>query len=1168
MYNTTFIISLGLQRKRLTAGNAGLILTAKTELRVVKHTFSASSLGPATARSQIPELALLIPPLLSAIENQSPNADVFQCQTCLAWIHWLLSEPGLAASRLPENIMSLFLEISKVQNPSLDYTTVCMLRSIYMKASYLNQEGDVFGSLEQFQTVVPWMHEHESKLLSRPPLLFWSQQILAHMALTASDGVDVSSEPNKRISTALQAFRHWAIFSASGEAPARDELQIARPVRRKAETWKAYYSFLSKVLRHGSDHSMLGEKRTRLHQAAELRQIESIYEKELLRVTRFPSAHESNRVIEEWVEQVIQNWKLLCGGSWPEADLGEGGHNAVGRHVLDILYRAATKTFHSTLILRCLFQVHKSLAEFSLAYKAIDAYLELVSRGKNKDQKSHQRLRALDDDETVMSIISEGIEGLCTSGRKDEAENAFELTRKLEQWVEDYSSRQPDVQSNRVTGSRSDAQTLETVYRAIGIGKAFWATWTPVSEQRSMYQSDALETFRQATAVLPDTPPSLETAYAQALLLSETRDLKGAIDCVKSALSTSGPQAAKSDFAQQRRLMPFWHLLALLTSARQEFDTAYQMCGAAFGHFSGSNVLFVNQSASLNGSTNTNKQKTQLDDGMQGLVDELNVRERERMVEIRMTELAVIELVEGPEEAVNVSNELLSLFSRLFGHLGIGKEERSTIKEMIPPKSSAGTVKSLRGSIFGRKRHEPSISTQTQGTNGVSSLPENNLARYSTNTTEAPTIQVTDEDSRTEKQESHFFRRSHSHNRDGSQSRKYHKREGSKAGIFHRHSRSAAKRSISSVRSSQRQSFETGHERLSESGSTVGGATKDVSENSTIEQVGLSHPEDNLLIPNAPLLHLQNKVPEAKVPLPPIAHNFDHKDLPPPAGHGKQPPEQDVRLPVIHPSTTSTQPSPLFPQAAEEIHARGVLVKVWLLVAGLYRRASLFEDSLEACDEASRSASEIEALLAAQESSAAAFSDPGWGGGKSLNEIWADVMAERAYLALIKGMPHEAIKQFEEALMYSLDHPKAIVGLSNILLDIYEQKIPSEPPRPGLDLGEPEKQKQDQARSLKLQDGPLVEEGPAAPRAGDELRKTPENLNRLAARDRAYGLLSNLTKLGTSWDDSDAWYALARAHECSGQIEKAKEVLWWCVELEDTRPVRHWRNIGTGSYVL
>lgn len=79
---------------------------------------------------------------------------------------------------------------------------------------------------------------------------------------------------------------------------------------------------------------------------------------------------------------------------------------------------------------------------------------------------------------------------------------------------------------------------------------------------------------------------------------------------------------------------------------------------------------------------------------------------------------------------------------------------------------------------------------------------------------------------------------------------------------------------------------------------------------------------------------------------------------------------------------------------------------------------------------------------------------------------------------------------------------------------------------------------------------------------------SPPELNRLAARDRAFGLLSTLTKLGVGWDHSEAWFALARAYEESGQIEKTKEVLWWCVELEDTHPVRSWKHVTTGGFVL
>lgn len=71
-------------------------------------------------------------------------------------------------------------------------------------------------------------------------------------------------------------------------------------------------------------------------------------------------------------------------------------------------------------------------------------------------------------------------------------------------------------------------------------------------------------------------------------------------------------------------------------------------------------------------------------------------------------------------------------------------------------------------------------------------------------------------------------------------------------------------------------------------------------------------------------------------------------------------------------------------------------------------------------------------------------------------------------------------------------------------------------------------------------------------------------LDRLAARDRAYGLLSKLTKLGTGWNCSEAWFALARAYDEGGQLENARQALWWCVELEEGRGVRDW-NVVRGE---
>lgn len=188
-------------------------------------------------------------------------------------------------------------------------------------------------------------------------------------------------------------------------------------------------------------------------------------------------------------------------------------------------------------------------------------------------------------------------------------------------------------------------------------------------------------------------------------------------------------------------------------------------------------------------------------------------------------------------------------------------------------------------------------------------------------------------------------------------------------------------------------------------------------------------------------------------------------------------------------------------------------------------------------------------------------------------------------------------------MTYYPDHPAAIVGLSNILLDIYSEKLlptPAIPPLDGHEFYDDTRLPRSSTSPAPLKTLPytplgLVSDSCAAEAVssgeGDEKEETKavgsDNdardedelpapykashlplVDRLAARDRAFALLSGLTRLGAGWDYSDAWFALARAHEENGQLDKAKEVLWWCVELEEAMGVRDWRSLAGGGYII
>lgn len=173
-------------------------------------------------------------------------------------------------------------------------------------------------------------------------------------------------------------------------------------------------------------------------------------------------------------------------------------------------------------------------------------------------------------------------------------------------------------------------------------------------------------------------------------------------------------------------------------------------------------------------------------------------------------------------------------------------------------------------------------------------------------------------------------------------------------------------------------------------------------------------------------------------------------------------------------------------------------------------------------------------------------------------------------------------------MTHAPNHPGAIVGLSNILLDIYSETLLPPVPVPALEdtllhLSHSASKASQQhphtvadLPSTPLGLGPSDPESPTVQHSDlddDELPAAYKAtrlpvVDRLAARDRAYALLSTLTKLGSSWNSSEAWFTLARAHEESGQLDKAKEVLWWCVELEEGSGIRDWRCLSGGGYII
>ena len=644
-------------------------------------------------------------------------------------------------------------------------------------------------------------------------------------------------------------------------------------------------------------------------------------------------------------------------------------------HRYQILYRAATKTFHSTQILRHLFIIHASLAEFDLAFKAFESYIEIITRGKDRAEKSDEPDAGIDDDSTILRTSAEAIRLLCRFGSRKEAEKALNIGRDIEKWLQQSNH----VRSGSDAGSAASIETqvestaLAVAYCAVGVSQAHWARLTYEVETRAHIQAKAVQYLRKSLSSSLGDSNNLEALYALALVLAEMRDIPGAIKVVKRGLSPATRDdttisadgvlsgGLTTEFGRERKLIPLWHLLALLLTSRSEFSAAEKACEAAFEQFGDTTVLFGTDDSSPYRSEHLN-QASGNDELSFGIVDGMESFERSSILQIKMTQLALLEVTDGSSAAVDGCDELIALYGRLFGNPAVDKakvEPPTTV--LAPPKTSAGTIRSSifrgRGSTRIGKETVAHNSTATGGSQASTLVSQSSVP---------PAIQVTNDDGTSPTNGHHRHHLSHH------RKQKHNKTLGRSSSKLQK--RSASLRRASITDADQVPEVPLLLETVANGTPTKTGTVRS---NSPRRQSVSSTP--------------RKSVESGDRSLRPVAHNMSHAS--PPVGNTDQPTKQDLRLPSPLPHANYIPPDPHFSQLQERRQKVSALINIWIFVCGLYTRAQMYEDAKEAVAEALKLVGIFEAEASVESSSAKVLAEKGWGGGKSVEELWGDVFA-------------------------------------------------------------------------------------------------------------------------------------------------------------------------------
>ena len=222
---------------------------------------------------------------------------------------------------------------------------------VYSFPTFVGQEQSLKGlglSLEEtsslgeanrtYESMLPYITSLPSTLANTPEYRYWTESLLTRHCMLSSRHVSanqvspsISAVPPSRVLAPFRAYsKYWDTKSASNTGT------LFKAGDRHSSymgTWGCYYDTLSVLLQRETTQHVFDSK---LQQGLELKKVEATYESVLLRETKFPRADQDSSQIESWVDQVMANWRAMCGHTWQDEDLGEGGKAALGRGVLDV----------------------------------------------------------------------------------------------------------------------------------------------------------------------------------------------------------------------------------------------------------------------------------------------------------------------------------------------------------------------------------------------------------------------------------------------------------------------------------------------------------------------------------------------------------------------------------------------------------------------------------------------------------------------------------------------------------------------------------------------------------------------------------------------------------------------------------------------------------------
>ena len=416
--------------------------------------------------------------------------------------------------------------------------------------------------------------------------------------------------------------------------------KLKRPGQDRLKLLRVQLECMSKLLYEDKSNPMT---------VRDCQRLSDVYEQLLFEGTKFPRSDESNASIEQFVDLLACNWQVIVNLLPNQLQVIDNNVQLSYTHkILTTLRKAAVITFQSCVIIRHHVTVLTSLGFYDEAIMAFETYRSYQKRIKEL-QASGSLASEGDDDVKIIEIYSLAIRLIVVI--KKDSDRAKKYSDDLQSWL-------PWLTSDAVEEpSELNAETRRIAYSSVGY--SYWLLAEICRGEDSYTQATkmALSSFDKS---INFGSRQLEDFVNYAIMLARDSEISKAMDIVRKCLLLDN------------LYIPAWHVMSLLLSVQEEYQTAIKVINSAM-----SSVVDIADSSLRKGS-------------------------RKLLLQLKMTQIALIEATDDTKGALDMLPELFALFSELYPSEGVEQEnnELTTVKSKRSALSSRpianGTTKEKR----------------------------------------------------------------------------------------------------------------------------------------------------------------------------------------------------------------------------------------------------------------------------------------------------------------------------------------------------------------------------------------------------------------------------------------------------------------------------------------